>query len=80
MAIWQVQLDSRDYEQYRKWLQNRGFISANYFSLNGFDVKQMRRLAAEGKMDAMRCLIGKSVKWYYFEDQAELAKLRGELG
>ncbi len=80
MAIWRVQLESRDFDHYRKWLKNRGFISAGYFSSNGFDLKMMRKLAVEGKVDAIRCIFGKSVRWYYSEGQAELARLRGELG
>jgi len=79
MAIWQVELDSRDVSQYRKKLKNRGFISASYFSYNGFDLDKMRKLAKEGKIDAMRCIIGKSIRWYYLEQQAETARLKGEL-
>ncbi|CUH95735.1 hypothetical protein P22_1815 [Propionispora sp. 2/2-37] len=80
MAIWRIELESRDYDYYRKWLHNRGFVAAGYFSSNGFDVKKMRKLAEAGKVDAMRCVFGKSVRWYYSEAQAELARLRGELG
>ncbi|WP_378957178.1 hypothetical protein [Pelosinus sp. sgz500959] len=79
MSIWQVQLDSRDVIQYRKKLNMRGFISANYYSSNGFDLKKMRKMALEGKIDAMHCIIGKSTRWYYSEKQAEAARLRGEL-
>ena len=79
MSIWQVTLDSRDVSQYRKKLNNQGFISANYYSSNGFDLKKMRKLAIEGKIDAIRCIIGKATRWYYFENQAETARLRGEL-
>lgn len=79
MAICQVQLDSRDVSQYRKKLNNQGFISANYYSYNGFDLKKMRKLALEGKIDAMCCIIGKSTRWYYCENQAETARLKGEL-
>jgi len=79
MSIWQVQLDSRDVSQYRKKLNNQGFISASYYSSNGFDLKKMRKMALEGKIDAMRCIIGKSTRWYYSEIQAEIARLRGEL-
>jgi len=79
MSIWQVQLDSRDVSQYRKKLNLQGFISANYYSYNGFDLKKMRKMALDGKLDAMRCIIGNSTRWYYSENQAETARLRGEL-
>ena len=79
MAIWQVHLDTRETTQYRKWLKSRGFISANYFSSNGFDLTEMRKMAKAGKMDAVRCITGQSVRWYYPEHQAELARLKGEL-
>lgn len=79
MAIWQIELDNRDTDQFRKRLMNRGFISASYFSTNGFDLTKMRKLAAEGKLDAVRCIIGKSVRWYYAEQQAEIARLKGEV-
>ena len=79
MAIWKIEMDSRDFEHYRKRLINRGFVPTNYFSSNGFNLKKMREMALAGKMDAARCLVGKSVRWYYQEDQAELARLRGEL-
>ena len=79
MAIWQVELDNRDLERFRKQLIRRGFISANYFSANGFDLAKMRKLASEGKLDAVRCVIGKCVRWYYAEQQAETARLRGEV-
>lgn len=79
MSIWQVELDNRDSERFRKRLINGGFISANYFSANGFNLKKMRKLAAEGKLDAVRCVMGKTVKWYYAEQQAELARLKGEV-
>jgi hypothetical protein len=76
MAIWQIELDKRDIVQYREQLKRRGFISANYFSYNGFDVAKMRKMADEGKLDAVRCITGHSVRWYYSEEQAELAKLK----
>nr|WP_320147174.1 hypothetical protein [uncultured Anaeromusa sp.] len=79
MAIWQVELDRRDSERYRKQLLHRGFISASYFSTNGFDVQKMRKLATEGKLDAVRCIIGSSVRWYYAEEQAERAHLAGNI-
>lgn len=72
-------MDSRDFEQYRKKLVNRGFITTNYFSANGFNIKKMKELAMAGKMDAMQCVIGKTIRWYYSENQAELARLKGEL-
>lgn len=58
---------------------NRGFISANYFSSNGFDITKMRKMAGEDKLDAVRCVMGKSVRWYYAETQAEIARLKGEV-
>jgi len=79
MAIWRISMDSRDFEQYRKRLVNRGFIPTNYFSANGFNIKKMKELALAGKMDAMQCVVGNSIRWYYCEDQAELARLKGEL-
>ncbi|HMM19234.1 MAG TPA: hypothetical protein PKA10_00760 [Selenomonadales bacterium] len=79
MAIWRVDMDARDFERYRKELVNRGFVPTSYFSSNGFNTAKMRKLALEGKMDAARCMVGRSIRWYYREDQAELARLRGEL-
>lgn len=79
MAIWQIELDNRDVLQYRRRLKSRGFISSNYFSSNGFDLTKMRKLAGEGKIDAVKCTVGQSVRWYYAEDQAELARLKGEV-
>jgi len=79
MAIWQINLDNRDTVQYRRRLKSRGFISASYFSSNGFDLTKMRKLAGEGKLDAVKCIIGQSVRWYYAEDQAELARLKGQV-
>ncbi|MBP2636532.1 MAG: hypothetical protein H6Q72_2439 [Firmicutes bacterium] len=80
MAIWQIDLDKRDGVQYRKQLKQRGFISANYFSYNGFDLTKMRKLADEGKLDAVKCVTGQAVRWYYSEEQAELARLRRFIG
>lgn len=79
MAIWQIKLDNRDVVKYRRKLKSRGFISSNYFSSNGFDLKKLRKLADEGKLDAIRCTVGQSVRWYYAEDQAELARLRDQI-
>lgn len=79
MAIWQVTLESREAEQHRKWLKRRGFISANYFSANGFSLDKMRQLAQAGKLHAIQCRFGNSVRWYYLESQAELARIKGEL-
>ncbi|VBB06734.1 Hypothetical protein LUCI_1970 [Lucifera butyrica] len=79
MAIWHIDMDAKDFVHYRKRLINRGFIPTNYFSVNGFNIVKMRKLAIAGKVDALRCVVGKSVRWYYREDQAELARLRGEL-
>ncbi|HBT79272.1 MAG: hypothetical protein II145_06855 [Selenomonas sp.] len=77
MAIKQIEMDSRDSASYRKHLRNVGFLSASYLSTSGFDVSSLKKLAREGKLDAIRCAIGKSVRWYYRERQAELAHLRG---
>jgi len=79
LAIWRVDMDARDFERYRKELVNRGFVPTSYFSTNGFNTVKMRQLALAGRMDAARCMVGKSIRWYYREDQAELARLRGEL-
>lgn len=78
LAIWHVELDNQDH-YFRRQLVNGGFVSANYFSANGFDICKMRKLACAGKLDAVRCIVGKSVKWYYAEQQAELARLKGEV-
>lgn len=77
--IWRVKLDTKEATRYRKWLNQRGFNSAYYFAINGFSLEKMRQLATEGKLHAVQCAIGKSVRWYYMESQAELARLRGEL-
>ncbi|MDF2569076.1 MAG: hypothetical protein K0R55_680 [Sporomusa sp.] len=79
MAIWKVQLDTREADQHRKWLKQRGFISANYFSSNGFSLDKMRQMAREGKLHAIQCNFGTSVRWYYMESQAELARIKGEV-
>jgi hypothetical protein len=79
MAIWQVELDNRDIVKYRKSLNKRGFFSSYYFSYNGFDVTKLRKLAGAGKLDAVKCIIGPSVRWYYAEQQAELAHLREQI-
>ena len=36
-----------------------------------------KKLAKRGELDAVRCAIGKSIRWYYRERQAESAHLRG---
>lgn len=79
VAIWHVELDARVADQHRKWLKRRGFISANYYSSNGFSLSKMRQLAKDGKLHAIRCTFGHSVRWYYLESQAELARIKGEL-
>ena len=79
MSIRRLEVDREDFFHYRNWMKERGFVSASYFSLNGFDVTKLKKLAEQGKMDAIRCEIGRSVKWYYLESQAELAYLRGEV-
>ena len=77
MAIKNIEMDRRDSASYRKILKRGGFLSASYLSVNGFDVTQLRKLAMAGKLDAVRCAIGKSIRWYYRERQAESAHLRG---
>lgn len=77
--IRKLDVDREDFSRYRNWMKLRGFISATYFSVNGYDLKKMKNMAEEGRLNAIRCSIGKSVKWYYAENQAELAYLRGEL-
>ncbi len=79
MAIKTFEFDLRDYEYYRTEIKNRGFLSANYLSTNGFDVRKLRKMAQEGKLTAIRCIVGKSVRWYYFENQVEMAHLKGEI-
>ncbi|CQR72257.1 hypothetical protein SOV_12210 [Sporomusa ovata DSM 2662] len=79
MAIWRVEVDNKEVNRHRKWLNQRGFSSAHYFASNGFSLEKMRQMATEGKLHAVQCAIGKSVRWYYMESQAELARLRGEL-
>ena len=78
MAIKNIEMDRRDSASYRKMLKRGGFLSASYLSVNGFDVTQLRKLALAGKLDAVRCAIGKSIRWYYRERQAENAHLRGQ--
>jgi hypothetical protein len=78
MAIKTLNLDLRDLEYYRRQIKQNGFMSASYLSMSGFDVKKLRKLAEQGKMSAIRCQVGKSVRWYYYEAQAELAHLKGE--
>lgn len=72
-------VDSGDFPYYRGYLKNKGFISATYFSVNGYNLKKMQALARQGKLNAIRCRIGQCVKWYYAEEQAEMAYLRGEV-
>ncbi|MBR3457717.1 MAG: hypothetical protein IKH16_06145 [Selenomonadaceae bacterium] len=78
MAIKDVEMDRRDCVSYRKLLRRGGFLSASYLSVSGLDVVQLKKLARQGKIDAVRCAIGKSIRWYYREKQVELAHLRGE--
>lgn len=78
MAIKSVEMDRKDFEYFRKLLRAKGFVSSNYFSTNGFNLGKMRKMAQDGNMDAVRCAIGKTIRWYYSEQQAELARLRGE--
>lgn len=79
MAIKNLSMDKRDSAYYRNALKKRGFLSASYLSVSGFDAGRMKRLALAGKLDAFRCAIGTSIRWYYSESQAELAHLRGEV-
>lgn len=74
-----LNVDRDEFKLYKEWLKSKGFISATYFSVNGYNLQKMRELAEEGKLNAIRCSIGKTVKWYYEESQAELAYLRGEV-
>lgn len=77
MAIKNIEMDRRDSASFRKTLRRGGFLSASYLSVNGFDIDRLRKLAKAGKLDAVRCAIGKSIRWYYRERQAENAHLRG---
>ena len=79
MAIKNVVMDRRDSASYRNLLKRGGFISASYLSTSGFDAIRLKKMAQQGKLDAVRCAIGKSIRWYYCEQQAELAHLRGEV-
>jgi hypothetical protein len=79
MAIKRLEVAREDFFHYRDWMKERGFVSASYFSLNGFDVSKLKKMAEQGRINAIRCEIGRSVKWYYSENQAELAYLRGEV-
>ena len=77
MAIKNIEMDRRDSVSYRRILKRGGFLAASYLSVNGFDVNQLRKLAMAGQLDAVRCAIGKSIRWYYRERQAENAHVRG---
>ena len=77
MAIKNIEMDRRDSVSYRRILKRGGFLSASYLSVSGFDVNQLRKLAMAGQLDAVRCAIGKSIRWYYRERQAENAHVRG---
>ena len=79
MAIKNVVMDRRDSVSYRKLLKKGGFLSASYLSVSGLDVARLKKLAQQDKLDAVRCAIGKSIRWYYQEQQADLAHLRGEV-
>ena len=79
MAIKNIVMDRRDSVSYRKLLKKGGFLSASYLSVSGLDVTRLKKLAQQGKLDAVRCAIGKSIRWYYQEQQADLAHLRGEV-
>lgn len=77
--IKRLTVEHDDFARYRNWMKAKGFISANYFSMNGYDTKKLKAQAMEGKINAIKCQIGNSVKWYYAERQAEMAYLRGEV-
>lgn len=79
VAIKNIEMDRKDSASYRSLLKRGGFISASYLSISGFDASRLKKLAQQGKLDAIRCAIGNSVRWYYCEKQAELAHLRGEV-
>ena len=70
MAIKKVEVDRRDCQNYRNYLKRGGYISASYLSVSGLDAIRLKKLAIQGRLDAVR--------WYYCEKQAELAHLRGE--
>lgn len=78
MAIKSIAMDKKDSMSYRSLLKRGGFISASYLSVSGIDASSLKKLALAGKLDAIRCAIGNSVRWYYRETQAEMAHLRGE--
>ena len=75
MAIKKVEVDRRDCQNYRNYLKRGGYISASYLSVSGLDAIRLKKLAIQGRLDAVRCAIGKSVRWYYCEKQAELSSL-----
>lgn len=77
IMIQHLRVDRDDFAVYRDWMKSKGFISATYFSVNGFDLKKMKRMAEKGQLNAISCAVGKSVKFYYSESQTELAHLRG---
>lgn len=72
-----IEMDSRDSAAFRKELRACGFLSASYLSSSGFDAPSLKKLALSGRLDAVRCAIGRSVRWYYRERQAERARLLG---
>ena len=75
MAIKKLKLTVEDCQNYRNYLKRGGYISASYLSVSGLDAIRLKKLAIQGRLDAVRCAIGKSVRWYYCEKQAELAHL-----
>lgn len=77
--IKKLTVDSNDFRFYSKWMKERGFLSASYYSMHGYDSKKLRKQAMEGNINAIKCYIGKTVKWYYAERQAELAYLKGDV-
>ena len=54
MAIKTVEMDRRDSASYRKLLRRGGFLSASYLSGSGLDVVALKKLAQQGKLDAVR--------------------------
>ena len=76
MAIKTVEMDRRDSACYRKLLKRGGFLSASYLSVSGLDVARLKKLAQQGKLDAVRCAIGKSIRWYYRDCAAKYNRKR----
>ena len=56
MAIRNVVMDRRDSADYRNHLKRGGFLSASYLSISGFDAVRLKKLALQGKLDAIGSL------------------------